>query len=405
MSGIRFWQIVSAALRCDWARESHLLTAKRPVRSFGARALSAAQGPIATRREGSMGRLLAIALASALWLASLGLVPVETKAADGRKAVTTWVTVGSVRPAAGCVVDVSVEVRDGNGPASNLDIALGFVVDGEIVDVPRAVTGPDGIAHLSLDMSLTYPGAATRVEVNVAGTYADRVDLAPTDDGPCSGEPFLSSVTAEIWAPNEAVTNGTDDNNGETSAIESGQGTFLSVPTYVQQRNLSCEFASLSIATGALGNWVSEYALDELVGWSANPHWGFRGDINGLWGNTIDYGVYPEALAGPLGQLGFSTEVIYGGGDPGALTARLDAGMPTLVWLGLWGDTSFYESMPDGTTYKLASGYHVVVAYGYDDWGIYVSDPAIGDYRSYDWVTFIAMWNVLDGMALAIALP
>ena len=47
--------------------------------------------------------------------------------------------------------------------------------------------------------------------------------------------------------------------NGET-------GTFIDVPTYVQQRNLSCEYAALTIATAAFGGWVSEYEFDERVG-------------------------------------------------------------------------------------------------------------------------------------------
>ena len=180
-------------------------------------------------------------------------------------------------------------------------------------------------------------------------------------------------------------------------------GTFLEVPTYFQQRNLSCEYAALTIATGAFGYPVSEWEFDARVGWSANPHWGYRGDITGWWGNTDDYGVYAEALVPALADFGFYGEPFYGQGDASELKARLDWGMPTLVWLGLWGDTGYYDYTEDGTRYKLASGEHVVVAYGYDDWGVYVSDPASGQYTSYAWGDFMWMWNVLDGMALAVA--
>ncbi len=183
----------------------------------------------------------------------------------------------------------------------------------------------------------------------------------------------------------------------------SGYGTSLWVPTYVQQRNLSCEYASLTIATGAFGAAVSEWDFDARVGWSDNPHWGFRGNIHGWWGNTYDYGVYAEALAAALPDFGFYGEPFYGEGDAAALTTRLDWGMPTLVWLGFWGDTSYYDWTEDGTPYKLAAGEHVVVAYGYDEWGVYVSDPAIGAYSYYDWGTFLWMWSVLDGMSLAVA--
>ena len=184
---------------------------------------------------------------------------------------------------------------------------------------------------------------------------------------------------------------------------EGGGGSFIDVPTYFQQRNLSCEYASAVIAMGAFGTWVSEWSFDEMVGWSANPHWGFRGDINGWWGNTDDYGVYAEPLVAPLAQLGFWSEVFYGQGDPWRLKASLDDGVPVIVWLGLWGDQGYYEYAEDGTPYKLTAGYHVVVAYGYDEGGVYVSDPAIGDYNFYPWGDFMWMWNVLDGMALAVA--
>ena len=188
---------------------------------------------------------------------------------------------------------------------------------------------------------------------------------------------------------------------GALAQEDASGSAFIDVPTYFQQRNLSCEYASAVILMGAFGTWVSEWTFDEIVGWSANPHWGFRGDINGQWGNTADYGVYAEPLVAPLAQFGFWSEVFYGQGDPWRLKAFLDDGMPVIVWLGLWGNQSFYEYAEDGTPYKLTPGYHVVVAYGYDEAGVYVSDPAIGDYRFYAWGDFMWMWNVLDGMALA----
>ena len=189
-----------------------------------------------------------------------------------------------------------------------------------------------------------------------------------------------------------------------TRAADEGAGaTYIDVPLYVQQRNLSCEYAAAVIAMGAFGQWVSEWSFDEMVGWSDNPHWGFRGDINGWWGNTTDYGVYPEALVAPLAQFGFWSEVFYGQGDPWQLKAFLDDGVPVIVWLGLWGDQSFYEYTADGVPYKLTPGYHVVVVHGYDGSGVNVSDPAKGAYNYYPWGDFMWMWSVLDGMSLAVA--
>lgn len=207
-----------------------------------------------------------------------------------------------------------------------------------------------------------------------------------------SGAGALAALPASmVWNP------------GQSLAHDAGPGyAYIDVPTYVQQRNLSCEYASSVIAMGAFGSWVSEWAFDELVPLSPNPHWGYRGDINGWWGNTTDYGVYPEALVAPLSEFGFWSEPFYGQGDSWQLTGFLDGGSPVIVWLGLWGDTSFLEYTNDGTPFQLVPGMHVVVARGYDDSGVYVSDPAKGIYSFYAWADFMWMWNVLDGMALAV---
>ena len=165
----------------------------------------------------------------------------------------------------------------------------------------------------------------------------------------------------------------------------------------MQQRNLSCEYAALYIATAAWGRGISEYNFDGLVGWSDNPHVGYRGDITGWWGNTWDYGVYAEPLSWALAQYGFVGEVAYTGGDASWLMNEISAGNPVLVWLALWGDQSVYY---DG--YMVTAGMHVLVAYGYDDGGVYLSDPAIGGLKYYDWSTFQWMWGVMDGMSLSV---
>jgi predicted double-glycine peptidase len=46
---------------------------------------------------------------------------------------------------------------------------------------------------------------------------------------------------------------------------------------------------------------------------------------------------------------------------------------------------------------------HVMVAFGYDDGGVYLSDPGAGEYKYYTWGDFRWMWNVMDGMALGVS--
>ena len=68
----------------------------------------------------------------------------------------------------------------------------------------------------------------------------------------------------------------------------------------------------------------------------------------------------------------------------------------------MWGDQGFYEYANDGTPYKLNPGYHVVVAYGYDESGVYAADPATGGTVSWAWGDFMWMWAALDGMSMAV---
>ncbi|MGH2559691.1 MAG: C39 family peptidase [Thermomicrobiales bacterium] len=171
--------------------------------------------------------------------------------------------------------------------------------------------------------------------------------------------------------------------------------------TYQQQRSLSCEYASLHIATGLLGDPVSEYAFDDVVPHNENPHLGYRGNITGIWGNTDDYGVYAEPLAHALPHVGFTGDAFYGG--RAELEAHLDRGRPVVVWLGMWGDAGGFDAYSaDGARYQLTTGMHVMVAYGYDAGGVYLTDPGTAVLRYYNWVTYLGMWDVMDGMALSV---
>jgi uncharacterized protein YvpB len=313
--------------------------------------------------------------------------------------VSGWATLGSVTPAAGCWIDASVEVRREGFGIGDVDVGVNLVHEGEVVSADWGVTDGNGLAYLGVDTSWAAPGFEAWLDVLVGGQYAGGMPLSITEGGGCADNPDVVEIGAEV-----SVGGTADAVMGWSAApVSSPDMVDVGVPTYVQQRNLSCEYASLVIAMGAWGTWVSEYAFDELVGWSENPHWGYRGDITGWWGNTDDYGVYAAALAPALSHFGFYGEEFYAQGDSNALTARLDAGIPVLVWIGLWGNTGFYQNAADGTPYKLVPGLHVVVAYGYDSGGVYISDPATGGKRFYDWGTFMTYWNVMDGMGLAVS--
>ena len=191
-----------------------------------------------------------------------------------------------------------------------------------------------------------------------------------------------------------------DDNTAAVTTVRQPDVAVPGMIFYPQSRNLSCEFAATYIATAAFGEGVPEDVFIRDVPIRLNPHLGYRGNIDGLWGNTDDYGVYPEALAPVLNAHGFTADIFYSLGDTSQLTANIDAGHPVVVWLGMWGDTR--ERLSDDGTYSVAAGMHVMTAYGYDEEGLYLSDPAHGEEVFYTWDTFVSMWSVLDGMAMAV---
>jgi len=348
-----------------------------------------------------MRRALPIAVVASLLLAMVaGLVRTPGVVAADTRDVHAWIEVSSLQPGVGCTIDISVEIRESGFAVAQSEVSLALFLGDEVISSDSEVTDDDGVAYLGIDTSGASPGGQSWMDVNVAGTYLTGFTVYNTDEG-CGGDGELIEVEGAVSA---ATVAGSSSSDSQTSGA-SGSSTPTSsvwVPTWQQQRNLSCEYAALQIATTGLGNGISEYSFDDVVGWSPNPHWGYRGDITGWWGNTSDYGVYAEPLANALGQFGFSGDVFYAEGDNSQLTAEIDAGHPTLVWLAMGGDQRTWDEV-EGVTYTLVAKMHVMVAYGYDDDGVYLSDPGSGSYVFYGWDTFMGLWNVLDGMALGVS--
>jgi len=280
------------------------------------------------------------------------------------------------------------------GPLANAEIAIAFHVDGTVYSVDRGFTAGDGIAFLGFDVADAPAGRAALLDINVNGAYMGSVPVQVTEGGSCSGNPEVFELDGTIGSSGVWQETHTSGN------LEPANSVW--VPAIYQQRGLSCEYASLAIVMAAYGDQVSEWEFDPYITLSSNPHVGFRGNIYGEWGGTEDYGIYAEPLAAIMPNFGYWADVFYAQGDSSQLTRYIDSGTPVLVWLGLKGDTGYYENGPDGSSYWIAGGQHTLVIYGYDDYGVYASDPAIGQKRFYDWGWFMWMWNVFDGMSLAI---
>jgi len=278
---------------------------------------------------------------------------------------------------------------------------------GDIVIIPDPGQTPSDAAEEAAAREGTSPWVAAAYYVEsgdtieaIAAEFAVDLDALIAFNG--LDNPDLLEVGQRILIPATL-----DESTGEPIAVagvSGGQGSrnpaHPRVPTHKQERNLSCEYASAFIATSAFGTGIPEWVFTDSIPKAENPHYGYRGDIDGPWGGYDDYGIYPEPLVPILNDYGFVGEVFYGEYDPTLLKAHLDAGHPVIVWLALWGDTGIRYH--DDGTYTVFAGEHVMVAYSYDAAGVYLSDPAHGTYKFLSWDTFIDAWGTSDGMSLAV---
>ncbi|MGH2532623.1 MAG: LysM peptidoglycan-binding domain-containing protein [Thermomicrobiales bacterium] len=276
-----------------------------------------------------------------------------------------------------------------------------YPAPGEVLVIPRPGQSPSEAARMAAEREGTSPWVSGAYTVQpgdsieyIAGLYGvDPYALAELN-GVVEWKTIQIGQRLLIPASAETAPVAADDLGRR------GPDSSVWVPRHAQRYNLSCEYAAAFIATSAFGGGVTEEVFLGQVPRAKNPHIGYRGDINGAWGNYDDYGVYPEPLAPVLNEWGFVGEVFYSAGDPTMLINHIDQGHPVITWLAYWGNTG--KVYDDDGRYTVFAGAHVVVVYGYDAEGVYVSDPATGRYRFWAWGDFLWMWETMDGMALAV---
>ena len=296
--------------------------------------------------------------------------------------VTAYVELSSTKPDPGCDLHVAVEVRSSGAAISGADASIALFAGSDVVAIDSETTDENGVAHFTVNTSGI--GSDGWLDINIGGGYLGGYAIVGTAGNGCDAASKYDVIESSLTVSSK-------------NASAAGLPSF---PTHQQERSLSCEYAAIQIATTYWGNPISEWDFGATVPLAANPHYGYRGNIDGSWGNTDDYGVYAEALAAALPNFGYHGTTFYGQGDTSTLTSYLDQGVPVLIWVALRGDQS--QVLTDDDTYTVTAGMHVMVAYGYDSSGIYISDPGSGSLFEYSWDTFLSVWGVLDGMAMAV---
>ncbi len=179
---------------------------------------------------------------------------------------------------------------------------------------------------------------------------------------------------------------------------------MVGMPSAVESSAVGSELSAVAVATAYWGASVSENKLMESLELSDNPHIGFRGDIDGEFGGTDDYGVYAGPLSAAIAEHGFVGEEFYADGDASALTSRIDRGVPVVAWITYQAAEAEPVRVEDEVRpYTLVPGKQAVVVYGYDDEGVLIVDLSAGSYSHINWTDFMRSWNYFDGMGLAIS--
>lgn len=176
------------------------------------------------------------------------------------------------------------------------------------------------------------------------------------------------------------------------------------MPAMAEQWPLVSELASVSLATSYWGTTVTAFELLGQLPDSENPHFGFRGDPQGMFGMTDDYGVYNEPLVDVLATFGYDATAFYTDGNTNELIAWIDSGVPVVVWVtyGFAPQERIVVESESGS-YSLVAEQHALLVYGYDADGIEVVDVSDGAYKHFGWDEFVSSWTLFDGMSLAIA--
>ena len=223
----------------------------------------------------------------------------------------------------------------------------------------------------------------------------------------------LNSSLEEFRTSMSEVQAGLDDvaarlESLESSGDEPGAAApaerRLSVPRQQQSHNLSCESSAASMAANYLGVPLSEAEVLAALPLNANPHLGFRGNVDGPTGGIEDYGVYAGPIRDVLSSRGLGAELVEGGLS--GIRAAIDRGNPVIAWIT-------YDCQPGLPTTLTVAGQpvtlvpyqHAVVITGYNGEGVWANDPWDGLEDFYPNADFERALGYFGNMAVEVSVP
>lgn len=180
---------------------------------------------------------------------------------------------------------------------------------------------------------------------------------------------------------------------------------ILDAPVYKQEHTLSCESSAAAMAANFYDVSAREQDILNALPRHENPHLGFRGNVDGPYGGTQDYGVYAEPIRQVLARWGLQVEHFAGGVEE--IKAHIRQGQLVLAWITyeLQVQSPQQATLSDGQVVTLVPYEHVVLVVGYNSDGLWVNDPYAGVKAFYPSGEFARSFAYLNNMGLVVRPP
>ncbi|MGD8398901.1 MAG: C39 family peptidase, partial [Anaerolineae bacterium] len=161
------------------------------------------------------------------------------------------------------------------------------------------------------------PAVAPRSDEDLEAMAASLADLAARVD--------------RLEAQPAALAQAATPDAGDLAPAPLPRVVRLDVAPQRQGHNLSCESAAAAMAAQYHGVDLSEAEIMAALPHHANPHLGFRGNVDGSPGGLEDYGVYASPIVDVLNAHGLDARRSDGG--LASIRAVIARGNPVVAWI------------------------------------------------------------------------
>ena len=319
--------------------------------------------------------------------------------------LVVWLIVGTIAVAAGACLALGALAWEEADQARMLQVEV------KALRSERQAT-LDGLTALQATASVTENRLST-LEANDPAQQLAALRTALETAGDTAELAELRGSLDEIQATVNGFQSAVDQLSTRMNALEPGNGddedrlpaeARLEVARQRQSHSLSCESSAASMVAQYHGVDLSEADVLAALPRNANPHLGFRGNVDGPTGGIEDYGVYAGPILNILNGQGLKAKAVEGGRE--GIKAAIARGNPVIAWVT-------YNCLPNtptrttiaGATVTLVPNQHVVVVTGYNEDGVWANDPWDGQEDFYSYADLKRGLGYFDHMAIEVAQP